>query len=74
MTPAPTRRMSLQREYFVDRRIRIVFWLTQNEIVKLAHAAPEFWAHRHRVVEFVEAPKAEQVLRQTHGFDLAGRR
>ena len=57
--------MSLQREYFVDRRIRIVFWLTQNEIVKLAHAAPEFWAHRHRVVEFVEAPKAEQVLRQT---------
>jgi tetratricopeptide (TPR) repeat protein len=57
--------MSLQREYFVDRRIRIVFWLTPNEIVKLAHAAPEFWAHRHRVVEFVEAPRAERVLRET---------
>ncbi len=57
--------MGLQREYFVDRRIRIVFWLTQGEIAKLAHAAPDFWAHRHRVIEFVESPQAEQVVRQT---------
>ena len=65
--------MSLQREYFIDRRMRIVFWLTANEIVKLAHTAPDFWVHRDRVVEFVEAPQAEQVLRKTLDSDLAGR-
>ena len=41
--------------------------------MKLAHAAPDFWAHRHRVIEFVEAPQAEQVLQEDAGFDLAGR-
>lgn len=56
--------ISLQWEYFVERQIRAVLWLTQNEIVKLAHSAPEFWANRHRVIEFVESPKGEQVLRQ----------
>jgi tetratricopeptide (TPR) repeat protein len=56
--------LSLQWEYFVERQIRTVFWLTPSEIVKLAHYAPDFWVHRQRVIEFVESPKADQVLRQ----------
>ena len=56
--------LNLQKEFFVERQIRAVFWLTQNEIVNLAHCAPEFWAHRHLVIEFVDSPKAEQVLQQ----------
>lgn len=56
--------ISLQREYFVERQIRAVFWMTPNEIVKLMHAVPDFWTYRHRVIEFVESPKAEQVLRE----------
>lgn len=56
--------LSLQREYFVERRIRAVFWLTQSEIAKLARTAPDFWGYRQRVVEFVESPRAEEVLRQ----------
>jgi tetratricopeptide (TPR) repeat protein len=56
--------LNLQREFFVERQIRTIFWLTPNEIVDLAHAAPDFWAYRHRVIEFVESPKAEQVLKQ----------
>jgi len=55
---------SLQREYLVERQIRAVFWMTPNEIRKLTHAVPDFWAYRHRVIEFVESPKAEQVLRK----------
>ena len=55
---------SLQREYLVERQIRAVFWMTPNEIMKLTHAVPDFWAYRHRVIEFVESPKAEQVLRE----------
>jgi tetratricopeptide (TPR) repeat protein len=56
--------LSLQREYLVERQIRAVFWLTPNEIKKLTHAVPDFWAYRHRVIEFVESPKAEQVSKQ----------
>jgi tetratricopeptide (TPR) repeat protein len=56
--------ISVQWEYFVERHIRTVFWLTTNELVKLAHAAPDFWLHRHRVIEFVDSPQADQVLRQ----------
>jgi hypothetical protein len=54
---------SLQREYFVQQQLRAVFWMTPNEISKLAHAVPELWAYRHRVIEFMESPKAEQVMK-----------
>lgn len=56
--------LNLQREFFVERQVRAVFWLTQKEIMDLARYAPDFWAYRHRVIEFVESPKAEQVLQQ----------
>lgn len=57
--------LNLQREFFVERQIRTIFWLTENEIVELAHAAPDFWAYRYRVIEFVDSPKAEQLIKQT---------
>ncbi len=56
--------LNLQREFFVETQIRAVFWLTQNEIVNLARFAPDFWACRHRVVEFIESPKADRLLQQ----------
>ena len=56
--------LNLQREFFVERQIRAIFWLTQNEIVSLARLAPEFWACRHRVIEFVDSPKAERLLQE----------
>ena len=55
--------VSLQREHFVEHQVRAVIWMTPNEISKLMHAVPEFWAYRQRMVEFVESPKAEQVLK-----------
>ena len=55
--------VSLQREYFVERQVRAVIWMTQNEISRMMHAVPDFWADRHRVIEFVESPKAAQVLK-----------
>jgi superkiller protein 3 len=54
--------LDMQKEYFVEKRIRAVFWLTQNEIMNLAHYAPDFWTYRHCVIEFVEPPKADQAL------------
>ncbi len=44
------------------KNIRLIFWLTQNEIARLAYCAPELWASRQRLIEFVDAPKPEQIL------------
>ena len=56
--------LNLQREFFIERQVRAVFWLTQNEIVSLARCAPDFWARRHQVFEFIESPKAERLLQE----------
>lgn len=46
------RLLNMQREFFVENLIRAVFWLTREEAEKLPHLAPDFWAFRHRAVEF----------------------
>jgi hypothetical protein len=48
-------------EFFVDHQVRVVFWLTEKEAIDLAHFAPEYWALRHRVIEFVDSPKPDQI-------------
>jgi predicted Zn-dependent protease len=44
--------LNFHRELLVDHRIRVVFWLTELEATNLPRYAPDFWAFRHRVVEF----------------------
>jgi len=46
------RALNLHRETFIENRIRAVFWLTTDEASDLVRFAPDFWAFRHRVVEF----------------------
>ena len=46
------RSLNIYRELFVDHHIRAVFWLTTSEAANLARFAPDFWAFRHRVIEF----------------------
>ncbi|MCC7119732.1 MAG: tetratricopeptide repeat protein [Anaerolineales bacterium] len=46
------RALNLHREHLVEQKICVVFWLTSTEAAQLPHAAPDFWAFRHRVVEF----------------------
>jgi tetratricopeptide (TPR) repeat protein len=49
------RALNIRRELLVERRICVVFWLNELEAAALPRIAPDFWAFRHRVVEF--APK-----------------
>jgi tetratricopeptide (TPR) repeat protein len=51
-----------QREFFVENQVRLVFWLTEKEVIDLANHAPDFWAFRHRVIEFIDSPRPEQIL------------
>lgn len=54
--------LNQSREYFVEKQIRIVFWLTEAEAVNLAHFAPDFWASRHRVIDFIESQKPDETF------------
>jgi ParB family chromosome partitioning protein len=54
--------LNTSRENFINRSIRVVIWLTENEAIDLARYAPDYWAYRHRVVEFIESPEPEQIL------------
>ncbi|MGE5250913.1 MAG: hypothetical protein ACM3QS_11955 [Bacteroidota bacterium] len=44
--------LNLHREFFVENKFKLVFWLTENEAASLPRLAPDFWAFRHRVLEF----------------------
>jgi len=46
------RALNFQREILVDNRIILVLWLSAAEAGEIPHLAPDFWAFRHRVVEF----------------------
>ena len=50
------RALNIRREYFIEHRLRVVVWLTEQEATALPTYAPDFWAFRHRVVEFPDAP------------------
>ena len=47
--------LNIGREFLVEKRLCVVFWLIESEAADLPRLAPDFWAFRHRVVEF--APK-----------------
>jgi tetratricopeptide (TPR) repeat protein len=66
------RALNIRREYFVDERLRAVFWLTENEAVAIAREAPDFWAFRHRVVEFVESPEPGWAAEMARGLAWRG--
>ena len=48
--------LNIRREYFVDKQLHVVFWLTPEEEAQVARHAPDFWAFRHRVVYFPDEP------------------
>ena len=64
--------LNLQREFFTEKRIRVIFWLTQNEIIHLIRYVPDFWIYRDYIIEFCESPKPERILQGTLEFAWQG--
>jgi hypothetical protein len=62
------RALNMHREYLVEANIRVIFWLTQLEARQLVRYAPDFWAFRHKVVEFLELP-AQDGNAGSHSLD-----
>jgi tetratricopeptide (TPR) repeat protein len=53
--------LNLYREFFVEQKIRIIIWLTKNEEANLSRYAPDFWAFRHRVIEFASTHQPQNI-------------
>ncbi len=64
------RALNIRRELLVDHRIRAVFWVTEKEAADLPVHAPDFWAFRHRVIEFLDAPAPERIAALAESLPL----
>jgi tetratricopeptide (TPR) repeat protein len=63
------------RDFFIENRIRVVFWLRDNDANNLAHYAPDFWTFRHCSVEFIgsaeECPSSRiELALDTHNISF----
>ena len=54
--PALLDYLNYRREIFVEKKVRAVFWVLEEEARELALKAPDFWAFRTHVLEFLEVP------------------
>jgi tetratricopeptide (TPR) repeat protein len=55
------RALNIRRELLVDNPVRAIFWLLKSEARRLPRQAPDFWAFRHRVIEFLDLPDLDLV-------------
>ncbi len=63
-----------QHEDVQKKLIRLVFWLTENELVDLVHNFPDFWENRYRVIDLTDGSatifehhlKQEQYMANIH--------
>jgi hypothetical protein len=67
------RALNIRREFFVDYAIRAILWLSKDEAVKLSRHAPDFWAFRHRVVEFYDPADPEFFAISAHELSIRTR-
>jgi len=58
--------LNIHREHLIDHQVRAIFWLTPKEAASLPRYAPDFWAFRHRVFEFLELPPKDDVKLSAH--------
>nr|QNO47081.1 photosystem I assembly protein Ycf3 [Methanosarcinales archaeon ANME-2c ERB4] len=48
--------LNFKREELVEDRVKVIFWVTEEELSRISREAPDFFAFRNRVVEFMEVP------------------
>ena len=53
--------LNFKREELVEDRVKVIFWVTEEELSRISREAPDFFAFRNRVVEFMEVPHAGEL-------------
>ncbi|NQE46126.1 hypothetical protein C5S31_08915, partial [ANME-1 cluster archaeon GoMg2] len=52
--------LNFKREELVEHHVKVLFWVREAELTRISLEAPDFFAFRNRVVEFMEVPTAEE--------------
>jgi tetratricopeptide (TPR) repeat protein len=52
--------LNFKREELIEHHVKAVFWVREEELARINLEAPDFFAFRNRVVEFMEVPTAEE--------------
>jgi len=52
--------LNFKREELVEHHAKVLFWVKEEELARISLEAPDFFAFRSRVVEFMEVPMAEE--------------
>ncbi|MCK4937207.1 MAG: hypothetical protein KAR85_01220 [Methanosarcinales archaeon] len=68
--PDALRYLNFKREDIIDHRVKTVFWVTEKELTRIGNEAPDFFAFRNRVIEFIEVPLAEERKTALVEFEL----
>ena len=52
--------LNFKREELLEHHVKAVFWVREEELVHISLEAPDFFAFRNRVIEFMEVPTVEE--------------
>ena len=58
--PEALKFLNFKREELVDNKVKVVFWVKEEELARITLEAPDFFAFRNRVVEFMEPFLADE--------------
>ena len=53
--------LNFKREELIGSKAKVVFWAKEEELARISHDAPDLFAFRNRVVEFMETPLAKEI-------------
>ncbi len=51
--------LNFKREELIEHHVKAVFWVKEKELARISEEAPDFFAFRNRVVEFLEVPSSD---------------
>jgi len=52
--------LNFKREELIEHYVKAIFWVREEELARISLEAPDFFAFRNRVIEFMEVPAAEE--------------
>ncbi len=52
--------LNFKRETLIEQKVKAIFWVREEELARITLEAPDFFAFRNRVVEFMDAPTEKE--------------
>lgn len=52
--------LNFKREELIEQKVKAVFWVREEELARITLEAPDFFAFRNRVVEFMDSPAEKE--------------